>query len=217
MRRLFIPALLIVGSLPLFAHLGHVVLASHVTTTTVEYESGHKATWRAEVLDADQKLIKYTLKLERPGPDIDDGKEPISLYNLRLQGRLWTVRVESAPGIKFYRTLDDARLGTNAIAKDPKTGQWPIPYAATHQSQGDLDAKEDGVAMLVWDRNGSGTDNTCEIVVYSDRKVRGPLSKLSKGAQAKDAKSGSKVHKLEGHHSEPPPGTPGGEEGESSN
>lgn len=215
MRRLLIPALLIVGSLPLFAHSGHVILASQVTTTTVEYHSGHKATWRAEVVDADQKLIKYTLKLERPATD--DGKEPISLYNLRLQGRLWTVRVASAPGIQFYNTLDDAEARRNPILKDPKTGEWTIRHAATHPTQGDLNTQEDRVAMLVWGRDGTGKDNTCEIVVYSDRKVRGPLSRLSKAAQAKDAKeakSGPVLNLLEGHHSEPPPGTPGGEEGE---
>lgn len=210
LRCFFTLALLINGTLPLMAHDGHLILLTKSTTTLLEYHSGHKATWCAEVIDATDNIVKYTLTLVRPATD--DGKEPISLYNLRLQGGGWSVRIADAkPGVEFYNSLAEALAPVESrkpIQKD-SNGEWPIAHAALRIAQGDMETKPERVAVMRWARDGSGKDNTCTIVVYSNRKIRGPLSKFN--AAPKDE---IEKHRRMGHHSEPPPGTPGGEEGE---
>lgn len=200
-------------------HNEHVVLVNTSTKTELEYHGGYTATWKAEVIEAVDKkttsenktksIVKYTLTLVRPAGD--DGSKPISLYNLRLQGRAWGVKITCAdPGIRFYSSLS----AKEPILYDPIVGGWPIEAAG---AGGNAGAKPEKVAMMMWDRdkNKKGSDSTCTIVVFSDRKVVGPLSKPTKNPQAEIDRH-NKGPK-EGHHSEPPPGTPGGEEGESDN
>lgn len=213
MRRFFALALFAVGPIPLVAHNEHVILVSESTITELKYHSGYTARWSAEVektvnhetAEQDRKnVVKYTLTLTRPADD--KGKKPISLYNLRLQGGTWGVTiVKAGPGITFYNSLADYKRGIK-IDRDSSVGGWPILPAGAGAITG---AQQDEVAMMKWD--GAAGD-TCTIEVYSNRKIKGPLSKTTKDLQAE-----MKRRNLEGHHSEPPPGTPGGEEGESSN
>lgn len=210
-------ALFATVSVRLIAHNQHVILVAQSAKTELKYHGGYTATWTAEVIEivdqqkGDRKsnneqkrnVIKYTLELERPASD--KGDKAISLYNLRLQGGKWGVTITSAdPAITFYDSLADATATKpSPIAHNPQIGGWPIKPAGVGANSG---AQQDKVAVMKWDKSGG---NKCTIVVFSDRKINGPLSKFTQDSQVERERQGR-----EGHHSEPPPGTPGGEEGD---
>lgn len=149
-------------------------------------------TWTHDVTDRE----KYTLVIKR---DANASKQPISLYNLAVQGRRWDVMVDSA---ESWLDANHTKAGTVTF-KDPLGGlvtgaPWKIP--GTNAPLSTAPADDTAIYFLEF----TGIECTLNVRVPGGHPTIGvPIQK--------DSLSNNSATKVSGHDGFPDPPAPGAE------